>query len=64
MRQFLVDLVPDPGAVIFLAIGGLIFFGLYRMLTHVEVPGLVDEHDEFLPRPRFDPEHDARRRQV
>lgn len=66
MRQFLVDHIPDPGALIFVLIASAAFYGLFRMLTHVEVPGLVDDPiaDDFAPRAPIEPEHDARRRQI
>lgn len=66
MRRFLLDYIADPGAVIFLVIGSLIFFGLYRMLTDVRVGALIDDPvaDEYAPRAPLEPEHDARRRQL
>lgn len=66
MRQFLLAHIPDPGAVIFLVIGAIVFFGLYRMLTDVRVGALIDDPvaDEYAPRAPLEPEHDARRRQL
>lgn len=67
MRDFLIGYIPDPGAVIFLLIGGLIFLVLYRMLNDARVPGFMDdahEHDTAPapPEPVLDPEADARTR--
>lgn len=66
MRRFLIDYIPDPGAVIFLVIGAAVFFCLYRMLTDVRVGALIDDPiaDEYAPHAPLEPEHDARRRQV
>jgi hypothetical protein len=62
MRQFLLAYIPDPGAVIFLALGAVVLFALYRMATYEEVTDPVA--DEFTPRALFEPEPDARRRQL
>lgn len=69
MRDFLVSHIPDPGAVIFLLIGSLIFVALYRMLNDTRVPGLMDEpveHDTapLPPEPVVDPESDTRTRGI
>jgi hypothetical protein len=63
MRDFLVTMLPDPGAVIFVVIGGLIFWGLYSMLTDGRVGGIIedDAQDEF-DRREMSPEDDSRRR--
>jgi hypothetical protein len=67
MRDFLVSVIPDPGAVIFLLIAGLIFYILLRMLNDARVPGFMDdpvEHDTTRrpPPEPVDIEADARTR--
>lgn len=66
MRDFLVNHIPDPGAVIFVGIAVGVFFGLFRMLTDTRVEGFMDEpveHDT-APPPAEDPETQARRRGI
>lgn len=65
MRDFLVSVIPDPGAVIFLLIAGLIFYVLFRMLNDARVPGFMDDPVErsATPPARPDPEAEARRGQ-
>lgn len=64
MRDFLVQRLPDPGAVIFLIALGLIFFVLFRMITDDRRYDEPVEHDTTptAPEPVLDPETDVRSR--
>lgn len=62
MRDFLVSIIPDPGALVLLVALGLLAWTVYRMATYRE-PGDVGpvEHNVDTPAP-LDPEADARTR--
>ena len=64
MRDFLVSILPDPGAVLFV-IGGVAIFGvLFAMITDERPVGEPVEHDPtpLPPADPIDPETDARLR--
>ncbi|MGO4672957.1 hypothetical protein AB4Z40_08665 [Bosea sp. 2YAB26] len=51
--------IPDPGSAIFLVLAGLVFWGLFKMVTYRSpVPG----DDEGVDAPRLTLEDEARRR--
>lgn len=51
--------IPDPGSAIFLVLAGLIFWGLFKMVTYRSPAA---DQDDCIDAPRLTLEDEARRR--